>query len=345
MGVTPAKLDRVAALRRAGAEVLVITDDPATAAAIAAHPADLAALVEVDSGEHRGGADPGNPRLLEVAARLGPALRGVMTHGGHSYAGRSDADMAAVAEQERAAAVGAADRVRAAGHAAGIVSVGSSPTALHARHLHGVTEVRAGVYMFGDLFQASIGTHAQDDIALTVLAAVIGLRPAEHRLLVDAGGLALSKDRSSQPTTDLGFGLVLDELGRPAHGRSVVAQAYQEHGVVALEPGAALPGPAGGRLGADRPQPCVHDRRRPRSLLGRGRVGRGRRGVAAGEWVVAPAPPYLVGQRPSFHDAWRWGPPVRRDGPGPPCSLTVPAVAGRAGYPMLAGGAVSLARN
>ena len=180
-------------------------------------------------------------RLMEVATRLGPAMRGVMTHGGHSYAGRSTADMEAVAEQERAAAVGAAERLRTAGHAVGIVSVGSSPTALHARHLQGVTEVRAGVYMFGDLFQASIGTHAQEDIAVTVLAAVIGLRPAEHRLLVDAGGLALSKDRSTQPTTDLGFGLLLDALGRPAYGRSVVVQAYQEHGVIALDP--ALPFP------------------------------------------------------------------------------------------------------
>ncbi len=242
VGITPAKLDRVAALRRAGADVLVITDDPGAAAAIAAHPAGLGALIEVDSGEHRGGGAPSSPRLMEVAARLGPALRGVMTHGGHSYAGRSAPDMEAVAEQERAAAVGAAERLRAAGHAAAIVSVGSSPTALHARHLQGVTEVRAGVYMLGDLFQASIGTHAMEDIDLTVLAAVIGTRPAEHRLLVDAGGLALSKDRSTQPTTDLGFGLVLDALGRPTYGRSVVAQAYQEHGVVALDPALPFPG-------------------------------------------------------------------------------------------------------
>ena len=40
--------------------------------------------------------------------------------------------------------------------------------------LDGVTEVRAGVYMFGDLFQAEIGTHDLDEIALTVLTSVIG---------------------------------------------------------------------------------------------------------------------------------------------------------------------------
>lgn len=241
VGVTPAKLDRIAALKAQGATPLVITDDPATASAIAVHPASLQALLEVDSGEHRGGTAPDSARLLELAARLGPALAGVLTHGGHSYAGRTQADMAAVAEAERAAVTGAAARLRAAGHAVGIVSMGSSPTALHARHLDGVTEVRAGVYMFGDLFQASVGTHAERDIAVTVLTAVIGLRPDGHRLLVDAGGLALSKDRSTQPTTDLGFGLVLDAAGQPTLGRATVAQAYQEHGVVALDP--ALPFP------------------------------------------------------------------------------------------------------
>ena len=75
------------------------------------------------------------------------------------------------------AVVRAAERLRAAGHAAPIVSMGSSPTALHARHLDGVTEVRAGVYMFGDLFQAEIGTHDLDEVALTVLTSVIGRRP------------------------------------------------------------------------------------------------------------------------------------------------------------------------
>jgi D-serine deaminase-like pyridoxal phosphate-dependent protein len=49
VGVTPQKLEEVAALNAAGAAIKLITDDPATAAAIAAHPAGLKALVEVGS--------------------------------------------------------------------------------------------------------------------------------------------------------------------------------------------------------------------------------------------------------------------------------------------------------
>lgn len=242
-GITPRKLDAVAALNAAGADVAVITDDPAMAAAIAAHPAPVRALVEVDSGEHRGGMDAGDGRLLAVAAALGGRLAGVMTHAGHSYAGRTDSEMAAIAEAERNTIVTAANRLRGAGHTVGIVSMGSSPTVRHARHLQGVTEVRAGVYMFGDLFQAGIGTHGLDDIALTVLASVIGVRAAEHRFVVDAGGIALSKDRSTQAgPRDWGFGLVLGPDGSRRFGDATVVSAYQEHGIVDCDPALPMPG-------------------------------------------------------------------------------------------------------
>lgn len=233
VGVTPAKLDAVAALNAAGAEVKVVTDDPEVARAIAAHPGPLRALVEVDVGEARGGLPPDSGALPAVAAALGDRLAGLLSHSGHSYNGRTADEMAAVAEAERAGILAAAERLRAAGHAVPIVSVGSSPTELHARRMDGVTEVRAGVYMFGDLFQAQLGTHAPGDIAVTVLASVIGRRPDRNTLLLDAGALALSKDRSTQAAPrDCGFGLVLDADGRPNLGEAVVARAYQEHGEV-----------------------------------------------------------------------------------------------------------------
>ena len=73
------------------------------------------------------------------------------------------------------------------------VSVGSTPTLHYARGLDGVTEVRAGVYAFGDLVQAELGTCATDDIAIGVLASVIGHNRQHGRVLIDAGFLALSR--------------------------------------------------------------------------------------------------------------------------------------------------------
>jgi D-serine deaminase-like pyridoxal phosphate-dependent protein len=263
VGITPQKLEQIAKLNSAGAAVMVLTDDADVADAIAAQQQPPRALIEIDSGEGRGGIAPDDEMLLDIAGRLGSSLAGVMTHAGHSYAGRSIGDMVLVAEAERAAAVRAAERLRAAGHAAPIVSIGSSPTALHAESLAGVTEVRAGVYMFGDLFQAEIGTHDLDSIAMTVLTSVIGRRPG--RVLVDAGGLALSKDRSTEAAPkDYGFGLVLDINGQRNHGDAIMRRAYQEHGVVELDPAHPFDLPIGGKLRIAPNHTCMtaaaHDR-------------------------------------------------------------------------------------
>jgi D-serine deaminase-like pyridoxal phosphate-dependent protein len=242
VGITPQKLEQVIKLNDAGANVMVITDDADIASVIAAQAKPPRVLIEVDTGEHRGGLGPDDPALLDIAARLGKALAGVMTHAGHSYAGRSNPQMAAIAEAERAGIVHAAARLTKAGFPCPIVSMGSSPTALHAAGLEGVTEVRAGVYMFGDLFQSQIGTHGQEDIAMTVLSSVVGRRSAEGKIVIDAGGMALSKDRSTAAApVDFGFGLVRDLMGAPSLGNSVVQSAYQEHGVVVLDPAVAPP--------------------------------------------------------------------------------------------------------
>ncbi len=263
VGITPQKLDQVAKLNTAGAAIIVLTDDLDMASTIAAHRQPPRVLIEIDTGEGRGGVTPDDHLLLEIAARLGPYLAGVMTHAGHSYSGRSIGDMVLIAEAERAGVVRAAERLREAGHEVSIVSMGSSPTALHAEHLDGVTEVRAGVYMFGDLFQAEIGTHDLDSIALTVLTSVIGRRPG--RFLVDAGGLALSKDHSTEATPkDYGFGLVLDLAGRRSYGETIVRRAYQEHGVVEPDPAHRLDPPIGGKLRIAPNHTCMtaaaHDR-------------------------------------------------------------------------------------
>lgn len=242
VGITPQKLDQVAKLNDAGAKVKIITDDLDVAHAIAAHRGELRALIEIDCGEMRGGISADDPNLEAIGTALGRRLQGVLTHAGHSYAGRGIAEMADLAEAERQSALTAVRRLRAAGLECPVVSVGSSPTALHARALGGITETRPGVYMFGDLFQAEIATVEPDGIAVTVLASVIGRRPAEGRIVIDAGGMALSKDRATESSPhDFGFGLVLDAQGRRTLGMSLVARANQEHGVVDLDRGIALP--------------------------------------------------------------------------------------------------------
>lgn len=240
--IEPGKFARAAALIRAGARLTVTCDHPAVASALARAGAELGVrfptAIEIDCGEHRSGLPPDDARIVAMATELhagaGTELVGVCTHSGHSYAGRAVADHRYTAEDERAAVVYAADALRTRGLPCPMVSLGSTPVALHAGALAGITEVRAGVYMFGDLFQAGIGSCRISDIAVSVLTAVIGHRPERNTLLVDAGALALSKDLSTAklpPSQQAGYGLVADLAGNLLPGLTV-ANVYQEHGLV-----------------------------------------------------------------------------------------------------------------
>ena len=204
VGITANKMGHVTALLKRGVMLTVILDslDAAHALVQAAVvvPVPIRALIEIDCDGHRAGILPESPDLLTVAQTLadgGVIVAGVMTHAGGSYDCRSDDALRAMAEQERARTVRAATRLREAGHAVPVVSVGSTPTALFAKDLTGVTEVRAGVFVFFDLVMAGLGVCRVDDIALSVLTTVIGHQREKGWTIVDAGWMAMSRDRGT----------------------------------------------------------------------------------------------------------------------------------------------------
>ncbi|MBA3729808.1 MAG: alanine racemase, partial [Sphingomonas sp.] len=244
VGIAPAKLPRVVALRKQGVDLAVVLDtlDQAEAVAAASREADspIPALIEIDCDGHRAGVASTDRKLLTgIAAALnqGAKLRGVMTHAGGSYSARGTAALQQAAEEERLAVVTAATILREAGFACPVVSVGSTPTAHAAVHLDGVTEVRAGVYIFFDLVMAGIGTCTIDDIALSVLAMVIGHQREKGWILIDAGWMAMSQDRgTAKQAIDQGYGIVCDIAGN-IYPDLIVAQANQEHGIIKVRPG------------------------------------------------------------------------------------------------------------
>lgn len=239
VGISPSRLGQAAALIARGIDLSITTDNAVIADEIvragAEHGVIYAVMIEVDVGEHRGGVSA-EDEAVQIAGILrdgGMEVRGILAHAGHTYGCRDEASIAAIAEAERAGAVRTAERLRAEGHLCPVVSVGSTPGALFARSLDGVTEMRPGVYMFMDLFQSGVGCCALSDIAVTVMATVTNLRPAQRSAHIDAGALALSKDRSTQAQPrDCGFGLLTDAFGRPLPGLAVEA-VHQEHGRVA----------------------------------------------------------------------------------------------------------------
>lgn len=248
VGTVPHKLPQVLALRRQGCDLKIITDNLAAAQAIAAfgreHGEVFEVLIEVDTDGHRSGIRPDEAVLIDVGRALhdgGMRLAGVMTHAGGSYDLNTPEALTALAEQERAGCVRAAERLRAAGLPCAVVSVGSTPTALSAADLAGVTEVRAGVYVFFDLVMHNVGVCSTDDIALSVLTTVIGHQVDKGWAIVDAGWMAMSRDRGTQKQShDYGYGQVCDVDGTVLEGY-VLSGANQEHGILSL---AAGPGSA-----------------------------------------------------------------------------------------------------
>ncbi|QYX58660.1 alanine racemase [Roseovarius sp. SCSIO 43702] len=258
VGIGLNKLERVLDLHRAGCRLTVLVDSDVQARAVAAASTDagiaIPALIEIDSDGHRSGLAPDDPEIIKIGEILhggGAELAGVLCHAGQSYGAVGRAAQAEFAEAERAALVAAADALRANGLPCPVVSAGSTPTAHVAKDLTGVTELRAGVYVFFDLVMAGIDVCAVDDIALSVLTTVIGHQPARGSIMVDAGWMALSRDRgTAAQEVDQGYGLVCDETGRPIPDL-IVTQTSQEHGTIALRPGsgASMPDlPIGTRL-------------------------------------------------------------------------------------------------
>lgn len=230
--VGEAKVRAVIELNRR-ARVMVALDSPAAAAPLsrAAVAAGMRVpfLLEVDTGLGRAGVPPESavPVARRIADLPGLELAGVMTHEGHVSVHGSD--HSALEEEGRRAGralAGVAEKLRAAGMSARIVSVGSTPAASSAPFADGVTEARPGTYVFYDANHVFYGSAGWEDCALTVAARVVS-RPRPEEAVIDAGQKAMSSDPS-----------------RAGHGYGALPgwdirfdRAWEEHGLL-IGPGA-----------------------------------------------------------------------------------------------------------
>ena len=220
--VDPAKGRRLRALSERALLTLAV-DSVEGARALAAQVPGSRVVVEVDSGQHRSGVAPAETgALAEVAAASGLEVVGVFTFPGHSYAPGVQDEVAA---QEAAALAEAAASLTAHGIAPTVVSGGSTPSVAQA-HGDVLTEVRPGVYPFGDAQQWELGTTTPDRIALTCIATVVS--HAGGRVVLDAGSKAIAPDRSAWAT---GHGRLLD------HPDARLVQLSEHHAVTVWDSG------------------------------------------------------------------------------------------------------------
>ncbi len=220
----------------------ILTDDAETVdklnKAAKRENAELDVFLKVDVGYHRCGVEPHTKEAFLIPKKISDSsnlnFAGILTHAGHSYHAAAPKKLLAVAHQERDLMRKLAEELLAEGLQVPAVSIGSTPTMSAIDNTEGITELRCGNYIFYDAFQATLGSCGFEDCALTVLAAVVHRDSTRRKIVVDAGAVALSKDRGAvEFDTHCGYGHVYDLDGNDLNLR--VGSLSQEHGEIFVE--------------------------------------------------------------------------------------------------------------
>jgi D-serine deaminase-like pyridoxal phosphate-dependent protein len=242
--IDPGKFDAAINVAKTCERLGLITDDADTSIALdqaaRRHGVTLDLFLKVDCGYHRCGVAPESEAALDIPRKISSSrnlrFAGILTHAGHSYHCRTHAERLAVARNERDVMVKLAGRLRHSGIEVPIVSIGSTPTITAIDHLDNIDEARPGNYIFFDAFQKSIGTCDPQDCALTVLSAVVHRDLGRGKVVIDAGSIALSKDRgAAEFDSSSGYGELLDLEGNDLGLR--IESVSQEHGEISAREG------------------------------------------------------------------------------------------------------------
>ncbi len=199
--------------------------------------------LKVDAGYGRTGIFWQNQPALEAAANAVAgarhlSLKGILTHSGNTYGGRSAAAVRQIFDE----AVGRLRQVQAIlfelGYSAAI-SVGDTPGCTLAEEFTGIDEIRPGNYVFYDLMQYQIGACELDDIAVALACPIVALHPeraaGQGRIVIHGGAVHLSKDVLIDADGARNFGRValLNENGwTPLDENNRVISISQEHGII-----------------------------------------------------------------------------------------------------------------
>ena len=225
------KLKRLATVARS-VHLLLSLDSEATARelskAATAQEAQIGVLVEFDVGLNRCGLAPG-ASSVELAAKVlkmpGLVFRGLMTYAGNIWGTEEERKAETERVAERVSRTLAA--FEEARQPVGVVSGGSTPSAMFSDRIRGLTEIRPGTYVFNDMNTFYQGACRLEDCAARVVTTVVSTA-VPGRAMIDAGSKTLSSDElGSGPKT--GHGYVLEASD------ARLFKLNEEHGYLNIE--------------------------------------------------------------------------------------------------------------
>lgn len=224
------KLERLLALAKKVRMSTIVNSVEGARGLASLKGADIAVLVETDGGMGRGGVPVEElDDFLSSIKGLPLNIIGAMSYRGGIYGLTREEDYIAACKDEVQEMLTAAAILKKHGYKADVLSSGSSFSGKFPKYLEGLTEVRAGNYIFNDVNQIAGGTAKEEDCALTVLAAVVGRACGGKRIIIDAGSKTLGADTCGLRK---GFGWV---CGHPEY---TIVKLNEEHGYIDIPEGA-----------------------------------------------------------------------------------------------------------
>ncbi|MFD0588820.1 alanine racemase [Paenibacillus sp. GCM10027627] len=235
--VVPSKLDRAARLVKSGIRLIIGADSLEGARRISEaavrNSVEFEVRLEIESGLNRTGVphEAAAELAKEISSLEGVALTGIFTYRGAMFEGGPTLDLRAAGHEEGRFMAAVAETIRDAGVDIRDVSVGSSPTAVYAAEISGITEVRPGTYIYQDRMQSEFGLCSIDDCAGAVWATVVS-RPAPDRIVIDGGSKTFATDvqPDKAPLHLKGFGHIVGD------SEAVFERMNEEHGVIKISP-------------------------------------------------------------------------------------------------------------
>ncbi|HTX80313.1 MAG TPA: alanine racemase [Longilinea sp.] len=200
--------------------------------------------IKVDVGHHRTGLawDDAAAAISVCQAVEGQAtlrLRGLLTHGGQSYAAGS----VDTVQKVYAECVGRLKSLRQELQRNGIagleLSPGDTPGCVASDDLGGVDEIRPGNFVFFDAMQLKAGICRPEEIAVALACPVVALHPERGEVVIYGGAIHFSKDSFMEDGKPCYGYVALPERsgwGQPLKDARVV-RLSQEHGIAHVSSG------------------------------------------------------------------------------------------------------------
>ncbi|SET01074.1 alanine racemase [Anaerobranca gottschalkii] len=189
----------------------------------------LDVLIKIDTGLNRCGLKPSSEDIFnfvkEVLKLKNLNLKGLLTHGGHSYKAKSIEEIKLIAETEGKTLLNLKEFLEMKGIMIDEISVGSTPTLRHLLEIPQITEVRPGNYIFNDYTQVSLNTTTINNCALKVRSTVISR--GNGKFIIDAGSKTLGLDKGTHGNEIIkGYGKILE------YPEAEIVALSEEHGIV-----------------------------------------------------------------------------------------------------------------